>query len=78
MRKYNWKIWTKKYNISNMSIDFSTLDRSPNNPNVYYYYDSYDIDYNGLSVCDLSMGRVFCVEKVDEKFIVSSFYSTGL
>lgn len=68
----------KKYNVSNMSIDFSTLDRSPNNPNVYYYYDSYDIDYNGLNVHDLSLGRLFCVKKIDEAFVVSSFSSTGL
>ena len=68
----------KKYNVSNMSIDFSTLEKSPNNSNVYYYYDSYDIDYNGLSVHDLSMGRLFCIDKVNGEFVVSTFCATGL
>lgn len=68
----------KKYNVSNMSIDLSTLEKNPNNPNEYYCYDSYDIDYNGLTLKDLSLGKLFCIDKVNDIFVVTTFYATSL
>ena len=68
----------KKYNVSNMSIDLNTLEKNPNKPNGYYCYDSYDIDYNGLNIKDLSLGRLFCIDNKNGTFVVSTCYATGL
>lgn len=68
----------KKYNVSNMSIDLSTLALNPNTTNAYYCHDSYDINYNGLEAADLSLGKIFCIENINGKFVVTTFYATGL
>jgi len=68
----------KKYNISNMSIDYTTLSKNPNNSNGYYYRCSYDIDYNGLTTHDLGLGKLFCIDNVNNTFVISSPFSTGV
>lgn len=68
----------KKYNVSNMSIDLSTLTQNPNTANAYYCHDSYDIDYNGLEAADLGLGKIFCIENINGEFVVTTFYATGL
>ena len=67
----------KKYNVSNMTIDLNTLEKNPNRTSGYNCYDSYDIDYNGLNIKDLSLGRIFSVDNENGTFVVSSFSSTG-
>ena len=68
----------QQYNVSNMSIDYSTLAQNPNNSNSYYYTVSYDIDYNGLDIKDVGLGRLFCLDKSNDTFVVTSFGATGL
>ena len=68
----------EKYNISNMSVDYSTLEKVPYSNDEYYCYDDYDFYYNGLTKKDLSLGNMFCIEKVDGSFIVTSVCATGL
>lgn len=68
----------KKYNVSNMSIDLSTLTQNPNTANAYYCHDSYDIDHNGLEAADLGLGKIFCIENINGEFVVTTFYATGL
>lgn len=68
----------QQYNVSNMSIDYNTLAQNPNNSNSYYYTVSYDIDYNDLSMKDVGLGKLFCLTKSNDTFVVTSFGATGL
>ena len=68
----------QQYNVSNMSIDYSTLAQNPNNSNSYYYTVSYDIDYNDLDIKDVGLGKLFCLNKSNNTFVVTSFGVTGL
>lgn len=67
----------KKYKVSNMSLKLDTLEENPNNPNGYYLFDLYDIDYNGLTIKDIGLGRIFCIEKINGEYVVTSFNATG-
>lgn len=67
-----------EYNVSNMQIDYDTLKQNPNDPNSYYYSVTYDIDYNGLDLKDVGLGRIFCLEKSNDSYIVTAFGATGI
>lgn len=67
----------KKYNVSNMKIDINTLEKRPND-NGYYCYDSYDIDYEGLDIKDLGMGKILCIDNINGTFVVSTFNATAI
>ena len=66
----------KKYNISNLTIDYTTLKK--NSSNEYYYIDSYKFDYNGLKAQDLSLGNFFVIRIDNGKYSVTTPYGTGL
>ena len=67
-----------KYNVSNMQIDYNTLKQIPNDANSYYYSVTYDIDYNGLDLKDVGLGRIFCLEKSNDSYIVTAFGATSI
>ena len=68
----------QKYNVSNLSIDYTTFSQNPNNTNSYYYHDDYDIDYNGLEHKDLGLGKLFCIDKTNDTYTITTFCATGL
>lgn len=61
-----------------MSIDFNTIEKNPNDSNGYYYKCSYDINYNGLTIKDIGLGKYFCLEKLNNTFIITTPFGTGL
>ena len=69
----------KKYNVTNMTIDLTTLEKDPNQPDSYYCLDNYDINYQGSTdKKDFSLGCLFCIEKINGSYKVGNFYATGL
>ena len=69
----------KQYNVTNMDVDLSTLEENPNEPGNYYCYDSYDINYKGsTNAKDFSLGRLLCIDKIDNKYVVTTFCATAL
>ena len=68
----------KKYNVTNVSIDLTTLDKNPNHLDNYYCFVDYSINYQGSTdIKDFSLGRLFCIDKINGSYKVSSFGATG-
>ena len=76
---YNVIAELKKYNVTNMTIDLTTLDKNPNHSDSYYCYDNYNINYQGsTNIKDFSLGKLFCIDKINDCYKVTYFGATGL
>lgn len=69
----------KKYNVTNMTVDLTTLEKNPIQTDGYYCLDNYNMYYQGSSdKKDFSLGCLFCIDKINDSYKVTSFSATGL